>query len=164
MLKGFICLVLIVVMQVKSAYLEQRFEQLQQELVKQQQEVLENRVRLQELAKRLQEIHTKWGVDIFEITAYAPLDPRAIEGVCFSGDPSVTASGAKVIVGDTVAAGRRFPFGTRLYIEGFGWRTVTDRGGRITDRHIDIAVGSREEAFQIGRRQVRVVYEREFEK
>ena len=28
-----------------------------------------------------------------EATAYAPIDPQAVEGMCYSGDPWVTASG-----------------------------------------------------------------------
>ena len=35
------------------------------------------------------------------ITAYAPLDPRAVAGMCFAGDPNVTASGEPPIPGET---------------------------------------------------------------
>ncbi len=101
------------------------------------------------------EMMENW-LDTFEIkemetTMYAPLDPDAIPGMCFSGNPNITASGAQVVPGVTVAAGPSIPFGTRMFIDGHGWRTVQDRGSRITDRHIDIAVSSRQEALQHGR-------------
>ena len=92
-----------------------------------------------------------------EITAYAPNCPQAVEGECYAGDPNITASGAQVVVGDTVAAGEALPFGTRVYIEGYGWRTVTDRGGAIGNNNLDIAVNSREEARRIGRQQRQVL-------
>lgn len=44
--------------------------------------------------KVLLDIFAEAEVKEFRVTAYAPLDPNAIEGVCYSGDPNVTASGA----------------------------------------------------------------------
>ena len=85
------------------------------------------------------------------VTAYAPLDPRAVEGMCFSGDANITASGAQLEPGVSVAAGRDIPFGTRVWIEGHGVREVQDRGGRIGSNSLDIAVESRVEALEIGR-------------
>ena len=72
------------------------------------------------------------------VTGYAPLDPDAIEGMCYSGDPNVTASGAKSDPNRTIAAGPGIPFGTQIYIPGIGNRIVEDRGSAITDNHIDI--------------------------
>ncbi len=45
-----------------------------------------------------------------------------------TGYVQTTASGVPNQVGVTVAAGLEFPFGTVLYIEGVGERTVQDRG------------------------------------
>ena len=92
-----------------------------------------------------------------EITAYAPLDPKAIEGVCYSGDPTITASGNKVVIGRTVASGRNLPFGTLVFIKGFGFRIVEDRGGKIKSHNLDIAVQTKAEAWQIGRQERRVI-------
>ena len=125
-------------------------------------ELMEN---IDNLMQRTDEVHDslKQLLDMLtvkeiELTGYAPLDPRAIAGMCFSGNPNITASGHRVVIGETVAAGRNIPFGTRVWIEGIGWRTVHDRGGMITDRHIDLAVATQEEARAIGRRQVRVLF------
>jgi 3D (Asp-Asp-Asp) domain-containing protein len=96
-------------------------------------------------------------VQTMEITFYAPLDPLAKEGMCFSGDRTVTASGAPVVIGETVSAARSVPFGTRVWIDGFGWREVTDRGGKITDGRLDIAVDTVEEAMRLGRQTALVL-------
>lgn len=90
-------------------------------------------------------------------TAYAPLDPDAVEGVCYAGDPNVTASGREIRPGITVAAGPSIPFGTWIWIEGFGWRCVEDRGSAIKDGHVDIAMISRQDALDFGRQEVLVI-------
>ncbi len=105
----------------------------------------------------LREILSGIEVQEFEVTAYAPLDPDAVEGMCYSGDPNVTASGGRPIPGETVAAGSGIPFGSRVWIEGVGIRTVNDRGSRITDEDLDLVVASRAEAFEWGRQQLRAV-------
>lgn len=104
--------------------------------------------------------YNQFDIDIAEITGYAPLDPNAVEGMCYSGDPSITASGANVVVGETIAGAKSIPFGTKVWIEGFGWREVQDRGGMITEGKFDIAVNTKKEAYQIGRREVLIVIER----
>ncbi|MDI6740759.1 MAG: 3D domain-containing protein [Candidatus Edwardsbacteria bacterium] len=94
-------------------------------------------------------------VDEFTVTAYAPLDPAAVEGMCYSGDPNVTASGLPPIPGETVAAGPGIPFGSRVWIEGLGIRTVNDRGGRITDNHLDVVFATRKDALSFGRQNLK---------
>ena len=41
--------------------------------------------------------------DEYIATGYAPLDPGAVCGMCYSGDPTVTASGRETKPGVTVA-------------------------------------------------------------
>lgn len=89
-------------------------------------------------------------------TGYAPLDPKAVKGVCYSGDPYVTASGRKTTPGITIAAAKRIPFGTWVWLEGFGWRRVDDRGKKITKGRIDICFHTRKEAIEWGKRKVRM--------
>ncbi len=113
------------------------------------------------LEKERRQQDDDWRVEVVEVTAYAPLDPRAEEGVCYEGEPEVTASGEPVVVGDTAAA--ELPFGTRIWIEGVGYRTITDRGGMVNRngqgvRQVDIAVDTREEAMKIGRRKAFAIY------
>lgn len=96
-------------------------------------------------------------VHVWEATAYAPLDSDAVEGVCYAGDPNITASGLPIEPGISVAAGPSVPFGTWLWIEDLGWRRVDDRGGGIKDGEVDICMITRESALEFGRRQVRVI-------
>ena len=91
-------------------------------------------------------------------TGYAPLDPQAVRGMCFSGDPGVTASGRRTEPGVTVAVPKNIPFGTWLYIEGVGWRRADDRGGRIKGQRLDICFQTRKEALQWGVRKVKVMF------
>lgn len=113
---------------------------------------------LRETSKQIVELPpVEFVVVSWEATAYAPLDPDAVEGVCYSGDPHVTASGREIRPGITVAAGPSIPFGTWIWIEEFGWRCVEDRGGAIKDGRIDIAMISREDALKFGRKKVLVV-------
>jgi hypothetical protein len=62
----------------------------------------------------------------------------------------------------TIAADTKYyPFGTRMYVPGYGWGTVNDRGGAITgpDR-IDLYFDSHKDALVWGRRRVKVKIDR----
>lgn len=61
----------------------------------------------------------------------------------------------------TIAADTRYyPFGTRMYVPGYGWGIVEDRGSAIKGpQRIDIFYDSHQEALQWGRRHVRVIIE-----
>jgi hypothetical protein len=61
----------------------------------------------------------------------------------------------------TIAADTRYyPFGTRMYVPGWGWGVVVDRGGTIKgpDR-IDLYFESHQDALHWGRRRVEVTIE-----
>ena len=91
------------------------------------------------------------------ITKYAPLDSLAIAGWDFAGDREITASGEEVVPKKTAAAGPSIPFGTEIYVEGKGWYTVNDRGGRIGADDIDLATESKEVAQEWGIQQRLVI-------
>ena len=62
----------------------------------------------------------------------------------------------------TIAADTKYyPFGTRMYIPGYGWGVVEDKGGAIKgpDR-IDLFFDSHADAIQWGRKKVNVEIER----
>jgi 3D (Asp-Asp-Asp) domain-containing protein len=123
-------------------------------------DTLNNKIFVSEMQRRM--LHNdledlldgKWVALKVEATGYAPLDPDAVEGMCFSGDPTITASGVDSTPGRTVAMGRSFPYGTRVYIPGIGMRVVEDRGGMIGDNNIDIMFKTKAEALAFGRQEM----------
>lgn len=83
----------------------------------------------------------------FKITHYCN---EKYEHVCGYGD-GLTATGTKVAPGDTVAIDPAvIPYGTKIYIEGYGWRTALDCGGSVDGKHIDVAVNTHSEAMSMG--------------
>lgn len=69
----------------------------------------------------------------------------------------VTASGTTVKQGRTAACPKNIPFGTKLYIEGFGYRICEDRGSAINNPYkLDIFVESLNEATRLGRQRIYV--------
>lgn len=87
---------------------------------------------------------------VFTITFYCPC-----EICCGEWATGCTASGVLATEWHTVATGERFPFGTRLYIDGLGYFTVEDRG--VGDNCIDVFVNSHDDALNYGL-QYRDVY------
>lgn len=77
------------------------------------------------------------------------------------GDPGygVTASGAPVSEGVTIAVDPSvIPLGSRVYIEGIGYRTAQDTGGAIKGNRIDVYIDSLTEARLFGvKKNVRVM-------
>ena len=89
------------------------------------------------------------------VTAYAPFDPDAVEGMCFEGDPNITYSGEPPIPGET-AAGHRDLLGKTVYIEGLGYRRINDIGGAIGRDNIDVVFADKKTALEFGRQTLSV--------
>jgi hypothetical protein len=60
----------------------------------------------------------------------------------------------------TVAADTKYyPFGTRIYVPGYGWGVIEDRGGAIKGpKRLDLYYSSHNKALQWGRRNVEVEF------
>lgn len=89
----------------------------------------------------------------FTLTAYALTKNSTGKS---PGTPGfgITASGTKATVSRTVAVDPRIiPIGTRIYIEGIGWRVAEDTGFAIKGKHIDILLPSDEIAWKFGVRR-----------
>ena len=80
-----------------------------------------------------------------EATAYTPYD---------AGVSGITANGNRMRRGLVAVDTRVIPFGTRLYIEGYGFAVADDTGGAIRGNKIDLAMDTLSEAYQFGRRTV----------
>jgi 3D (Asp-Asp-Asp) domain-containing protein len=64
-----------------------------------------------------------------------------------------TASGVQARPGTIAADTRLYPFGTIMYIEGYGYGRVEDRGGAIKGQQIDLYFRSHQQALEWGRQQ-----------
>lgn len=83
----------------------------------------------------------------FKITHYCC---ETFEHICGTGT-GITASGTQVTAGRTVAVDPKvIPYGTQLYIEGYGWRIAEDCGGEVKNAQIDIAVETHVDALAMG--------------
>jgi 3D (Asp-Asp-Asp) domain-containing protein len=73
-------------------------------------------------------------------------------------DPAygLTASGTYVTEGRTIACPRSMKFGTKVHIQGLGYRVCEDRGGAITNGHIDVFFNSLSTAQNFGRKTLQV--------
>jgi len=68
----------------------------------------------------------------------------------------MTASGTMARPGTIAADTSVYPFGTIMYVEGYGYGRVEDRGGKVKGQHIDLYFRSHKQALNWGRRHVRV--------
>ncbi len=68
----------------------------------------------------------------------------------------LTASGRRPVEGRTVAGPRRLPFGTRVFLDGVGWRTIEDRTARRWDGRFEVYVRSHARARRMGIRRAKV--------
>jgi|SRR6266487_2297968 len=75
------------------------------------------------------------------------------------GDPGygITTSGKKAGSG-TIAAPRNIPFGTGMFVPGYGCGTVSDRGGKktIAGTHIDVWFSTEKQALNWGNQHLPV--------
>ncbi|NEZ47578.1 hypothetical protein FDF74_10285 [Clostridium niameyense] len=83
-----------------------------------------------------------------------------MEATAYSGD-SITAGGHKPVRNpngySTIAVDPRvIPFGTKVYVEGYGYAIADDIGGRIKGNIIDVFLTSEAECNSWGRRNVKV--------
>ena len=95
------------------------------------------------------------------VSAYCPC-----EKCCGEFSDGVTASGHKIQVGDKlIAAPQSYPFGTKMYVPGYGEAIVEDRGGAIKEvntpsgviTHLDVYFDSHQAALNFGRQELEVI-------
>lgn len=73
-----------------------------------------------------------------------------IEHICGTGNGE-TSTGADITVGRTIAVDPSIiPYGTEVYIEGYGYRIAEDCGAAIKQYRIDVAVSTHSEALELG--------------
>ena len=83
----------------------------------------------------------------FKYTHYCT---EKFEHVCGEG-AGLTYTGTKVTPGRSIAVDPKvIPLGSKVYVEGYGWRMAEDIGGGVDGDHIDIAVETHEQALSAG--------------
>ena len=95
----------------------------------------------------------KW--EIYEVTFYTA-GYESTQKQKGHPDYGITASGTYVKENQTAACPKELEFGTKIYIEGFGYRICEDRGGAIKNLKLDIYVDSVTKAQKLGRQKLRV--------
>jgi len=68
----------------------------------------------------------------------------------------VTSSGEKTRKGTIAADIRLYPYGTRMYVPGYGWGEVQDRGSAIRGDRIDVFFPKKKDAIAWGRQTLDV--------
>jgi len=66
------------------------------------------------------------------------------------------ADGTEAKYGTIAADISRYPFGTIMYVPGYGWGEVHDVGSSIKGNHIDVFFDSHEEALQWGVKKLKI--------
>ena len=93
------------------------------------------------------------------VTSYAPFDN--ISGICNNGDPYNTSTGKMPGRLYAAADSERLPYGTRLYIPGYGIVIIQDTGGAlIKDKNnirIDVFHETYKEAMEWGEQPLEVI-------
>lgn len=69
----------------------------------------------------------------------------------------ITADGTKAKKGTIAADIRKYPFGTKMYVPGYGWGEVHDVGSAIKGEHIDVFFPSHKDAMKWGRKYLKVI-------
>jgi uncharacterized protein YabE (DUF348 family)/3D (Asp-Asp-Asp) domain-containing protein len=92
---------------------------------------------------------------IMTTTAYS-LDVRCTGKLPSHPAYGITASGMKAQMGVVAVDTRFIPFGTKLYIEGYGFGIAGDRGSGVNGWHVDVFKNSRSDALVYGKQQVMV--------
>jgi len=69
----------------------------------------------------------------------------------------ITADGTEAKHGTIAADTRLYPFGTKMYVPGYGWGEVHDMGSAIKGNHIDVFFSDHDDALQWGRQYLKVV-------
>lgn len=86
-----------------------------------------------------------WDIFFTPVYAYGPSKGKKKE-------VGVTSSGKKAKKGTLAADITRYPYGTQMYVPGYGWGEVQDTGSAIKGDHIDVFFPDEKDAIAWGRR------------
>ena len=75
---------------------------------------------------------------------------------CCGKTNGITATGTHARLGTIAADPRLIPYGTRIYVPGYGEGRIEDCGGAIKHKRIDVFFPSHKQATAWGKRRVRI--------
>lgn len=119
-----------------------------EKMVDKQEEITYNEVELEQPNQNIN-IEENDNYIIMIATAYT----KSIEEGTHKG---ITRSGTQVSRGTVAVDPRVIPLGTKLYVENYGHAVALDTGGAIKENRIDLYMETKNEAFEFGRKEVRV--------
>lgn len=90
------------------------------------------------------------GARAAEVTSYCHCK------ICCGESGQPTAGGMMPLEGITVAGPSWIPLGTRVYIQGVGWRIVQDRTAKRFNGVWDVYVNSHRRAKRFGRKELAI--------
>lgn len=133
---------------------DDKYEQLLEKFEKLQ----KDRGRFEDELNKLKQRVDQFEIFEFEATGYSPFDDR--NGLNHDGTPDTTATGTRPRPGVVAVNPKIIPYGTIMYIEGYGWGIAEDTGGAIRRRTdlIDLFFYTHDEAHAWGRRTVKVLF------
>ena len=79
------------------------------------------------------------------VTAYSPFDNQS--GMCADEDPSVTSTGVRPGPMYIAVDPKRIPYGSRVYIPGYGMAIAADTGGALR-RYRGVAIDVYKETYR----------------
>ncbi len=137
---------------------DDQYEQLLEKFEKLQKDRDRLEDELNKLKQRFEEFEDQFEIFEFEATGYSPFDDRT--GLNHDGSPDTTATGTRPRPGVIAVNPKIIPYGTVMYIEGYGWGRAEDTGGAIRRRTdlIDLFFYTHDEAYAWGRRNVKVLF------
>jgi 3D (Asp-Asp-Asp) domain-containing protein len=96
----------------------------------------------------------KWGCWLLPpVYAYGPHEGEKKQ-------VGITSDGTRAKKGTIAADISRYPYGTKMYVPGYGWGEVHDTGSAIKGDHIDVFFPHEKDALKWGRKYLDVIIQR----
>ena len=96
----------------------------------------------------------KWGCWLLPpVYAYGPHEGKRKQ-------VGITSDGTRAKKGTIAADISRYPYGTKMYVPGYGWGEVHDTGSAIKGDHIDLFFPDEKDAKKWGRKYLDVIIQR----
>jgi len=140
-----------------SYFAFQEFNLMRTEFTELKRQQIQTEMEYHATKEKVQTLLDVLGVEEMETSAYAPGDNQS--GICNDGTPMSTATGTIPRKGVAAVNPYEIPYGTMIFVPGYGWARAEDTGGMIQGRMdlIDLCMDSHAEAVAWGRPTLKVL-------